>query len=658
MSRERIEILTKKLKEASDSYYKEGFSQMPDREFDNMLSELSDLEKKFPEFADPHSPTKRVGSDLTDGFKKVIHEVPMISISNVVNWEETKEFLDSVEAELGESFTYTGEFKLDGLSLGVKYRDGIMVQAVTRGDGVQGDDVTENARTISDIPLTIPFKGDLEVRGEVILEKAQFNAINAVNEKNGIDKYQNTRNAASGIIKSKSPKDVARKKLRFVAFGVAAIEGKTLPNQSEDISFLERVGFSFVNKIFPISGEVSFNESMGKIAEVRSRLPFDIDGVVIKVFDKKHREALGRTAKHVKWAKAYKFDSEQARTVVHNVVYQVGRTGRVTPVALLEPVFLAGSTVSKATLHNLDEIDRLGLHIGDTILLEKGGDIIPKVVGVDKSKRPLHSSPVEPAKTCPSCSSTLSRVGDDVDIFCFNEMCPDRLQRAVEYFVARKCMNIMDVGPSLIKKLIACKAIKDPLDLYDLRPAHFLGMEGMGQKSIGKVLDSIDASLKMPPFKVLASLGIRHVGLGTSEKIMNVIPSLDDLSKSSVGKIAEIPDVGMVAAESLKNWFSQNPGIVERLRGIGLNTESEIIAAGGPFEGEVVVVTGTLYTMDREDAHDLVKKGGGRTTGSISKKTTMLVVGENAGSKLDKARKLGTKILTESQFVDMAKTLY
>lgn len=652
MSYEKICSLVEELDKASDSYYKKGVSQITDAEFDKKLKELASLEEKYPEYASPHSPTKRVGSDLVSGFEKVAHEVPMISIDNIFSYDEYKEFLDSISKELGETPKMSAEFKLDGLSLGVVYENGVLAKAVTRGDGVTGDDVTNNAKTIKDIPLSIPYKGKIEIRGEVLLDKKQFDLINDYLDKKGSRVYQNPRNAASGILKSKDPRDVARKKLSFCAFGV--VQGdQSLQNQRDDIDYMEQLGFPNVNKAIMVEGEEKFKSTMEKIHKAKDKLPFEIDGVVLKTFEKSHRKKLGRTGKHVRWARAFKFKAEQVTTEVLAVTYQVGRTGRVTPVAKLKPVPLAGTTVKRATLHNLDEIKRLDLNIGDTVYLEKGGEIIPKVVGVDLAKRDRSCFPVEPAKECPCCKSPLER-GEDVDIYCKNEECPDRLQKAIEYFVSRKCMNIMNVGPSLIEKLITSKSIRNPLDLFSLAPLDFEYIDGMGPKSVRKVLENIDSARKSSADRLLAGLGIRHVGQGTAQKIMLEIPSFQELNKASEEKIASIPDVGRVAALSVCNYFKEHPNLLEECRELELTTTAHVTADNDHFKDHVVVVTGSLETMDREEAHELVRKGGGRTTGSISKKTTILVVGEGAGSKLDKAKKFGTRVMTEPQFIKMA----
>lgn len=653
MVENKMRALEAELKEASDSYYKEGFSRMPDQLFDGKLRELAALEKEHPELADPESPTQRVGSDLSPNFEKVTHVVPMISIDNIHNYEDFIAFTSSVANELGEEPEYSAEFKLDGLSLGLEYDSaGYLVKAVTRGDGISGDDVTKSAKTIEDIPLRIKNEtGKLvEVRGEVVLDKKQFAAINASNKASGEKLYQNTRNAAAGILKSKNPLEVARKKLRFFAFGIA--RGTDTKTQYEEITAMQSMGFRNVNKAVPLT-KSNFDTSMGKIGSARSMLPFDIDGVVIKVVNKDQREKLGRTVKHVKWARAFKFEAEQARTPVHSVTWQVGRTGRINPVAELVPVFLCGTTVKRATLHNFDEIERLDLHLGDEVYIEKGGEIIPKVIGVDTSARDKDAIKVEMVTKCPCCGTPVERV-DTVDIYCTNIQCPDRLQKAMDYVVSRKVMNVMNVGPSLLAKLIKLGIIKKPLDIFKLVPLDFEDVEGMGASSVGRALDGIDAAKRSGADRVLASLCIRHTGAGTSGKIMEAMGDMDILAKTPVDEIARIPDVGKVAATNVVKFFEENPGIVQELKELGLNTKAAVPVKGGIFSGQTVVFTGGLETMDREDAQDLVKSLGGKATGSVSKKTTIVVYGEGAGSKLDKAREYGTLLLTESQFVEVA----
>lgn len=649
----QITILSMELKNASDSYYQEGVSRMSDQLFDGKLRELAALEEDHPEFADPHSPTKRVGSDLSSRFEKVTHVVPMISIDNIHTYEEFLAFTNSVENELGVTPEYTAEFKLDGLSLGVEYdAAGNLVRAVTRGDGAVGDDVTKNARTIADIPLIIKNDtgGTIEVRGEVILGKKQFEAINAANAKTKETIYQNTRNAAAGILKSSDPREVARKRLQFFAFGIA--RGTDTKNQQEEIAAMKAMGFPNVNGAFALD-KTNFDSSMGKIGNARHILPFDIDGVVIKVTDKALRERLGRTSKHVKWAKAFKFEAEQARTPAHSVTWQVGRTGRITPVAELDPVFLCGTTVRRATLHNCDEIERLDLHLGDEVYIEKGGEIIPKVIGVDTSARDEDAIKVVPISKCPCCGTTVER-GDDVDLYCTNELCPDRLQKAMDYVVSRKVMNVMNVGPSLLAKLIKLGILQKPLDIFRLTPLDFEDVEGMGASSVGRALDGIDAAKRSGADRVLASMCIRHVGAGTSGRILAVYNDFEVLAETPMKDIAKIRDVGEVAAKNVVKFFKENPGIIQELKDLGLSTKAAEVVKGGVLFGHTVVFTGGLETMDREEAQDLVKSLGGKTTGSVSKKTTIVVYGEGAGSKLDKAREYGTLLLTESQFVEVA----
>jgi DNA ligase (NAD+) len=656
MSKERIEELTLLLDKATHLYYNEATSIMLDKEFDMCMRELEALEKAFPEYARPDSPTKRVGADHTSGFVKVKHVVPMISIGNAYSVEEVQTFWEGLNREAGKVVELTAEPKIDGLSLGLRYANGVLIQAVTRGDGEEGDDVTENSKTIKDIPLEIPYKGELEVRGECYLSRKQFDAINRALESSGSKTLQNPRNAAAGALKTKVVKEVARKGLSFRAFGLAT-DLESVDTQTSTVTFLETQGFTNANKVKVIPSIEAFNEfqRLLGIARKEGKLPFDIDGIVLKVNEVGIRESFGRTGKAIRWATAFKFDSDQAKTRVLSVTFQTGRTGKVVPVAELEPVLLMGTLVRRATLHNMDEIGRLDLHVGDTVIIEKGGDIIPKVISVDISERAEGAVKVVSSGKCPICGAPLEkRPGMIVDVFCSGAECPAKVLNCLKYFVSRTCLNIKDLGESLLEKLLDNDAIKTPLDLYSLQPIHFDGMAGVGPKMVGKVLDSIDSSKTASPAKLLTGMGIPGVGKETCNKVMSHLGGWEAFWVASEQQLAMIPEVGDKAAASLISWRDDNTKFLERIKEIGMvMVQSTTTNAAGALAGEVVVVTGDLSTMSREEARQAIEEEGGRFVDSVSKKTTFLVVGSNPGaSKLSKAELHNTPILSEMMFLE------
>lgn len=657
---QRIKELTDLLNKASYAYYTQSDSFMSDRDFDMYLKELEGLERAHPQWVEKDSPTKRVGSDLTPGFEKVVHKVPMLSIDNVFSLEETQGYLNGVYKQLQDTagdIIFTAELKIDGVSLSLYYSQGKLVRAVTRGDGIKGDDVTENARTILDVPLEIAYQEDLEVRGECFMDKKVFKAINASCEETGGSTYKNARNLTSGTLKTKNVQEVARRNLRFKAFGIAT-DVPEVTTQIEVVNFLKGLGFPNVNPAIVLEGLDHFKEFREKIGSAREagQLPFDIDGIVLKVNSLGLRETLWHTGKHVRWAIAYKFASDQVKTKLISVIYQTGRTGKVTPVAILEPVDLMGSTVQRATLHNNDEIARLSLCEGDMVFLEKGGDIIPKIVKVDESAREGEMVPIAILGTCPSCGAPLVKKStEQVDMFCSNTQdCPAQTQGRLEYFVSRTCMNILSLGGSMLEKLIANGSVKEPLDLYDLVPRHFIGIPGVGSKSISKVLDNIDDSRKLPPPNLLAGLGVPLIGKETSVKVMTQFGGWVGLWNALENDIARVEGVGEKAASNFAAWRVANPGFLDRIIELGMTMEYKpIINKGGSLFGKDMVVTGTLSTLKREEAQELIEKNGGIFRKGVTKKTNVLIVGADAGAtKMAKAEKAGIEIWTEMMFLE------
>ena len=651
----QIAELSLKLKKASEAYYTGDLAPMTDKEFDMAMKELEALEAAHPDLLLPDSPTQRVGSDMVAGFDKATHEIPMLSIANSYSMDEVGNFMKSVQSELGEPVQFSWELKVDGVSLTVKYKDGKLRQGITRGDGHTGDDVTESTRTIADIPMVIEDTGVVEVRGECYMEKAQFEKITDYQASHNMKVFTSPRSATSGSLKTKNVKEVARRCLRFRAFGLASVS-PTVQNHFDAVSYIEALGFKSVNKALPVNSLEDFSLKAAQICEAREKLPFGIDGIVLKVVDLKQRERLGATGKVIRWATAYKFDSEQARTRVLKVTLQTGRTGKVVPVAELEPVLLMDSTVKRATLHNFDEIGRLGLRVGDTVFLEKGGDIIPKIVGIDESMRETDSKPIEIPEVCPECGAPLEkREGMLVDMFCSNTSgCPAQFLNSLTHFVARDCMNIMDLGESMLEKLVENDALHDIMDIYSLAPVHFMGIQGAGPKVVGKILDNIDASKNASPARLLTAVGVSRIGKGTSLKMMNHFGGWIRLWKAEMEEIAGIPEVGLVAAQSFCAWRQSHPDFLSKITNMEFKLDQQVleVKAGGPLAGEVAVVTGSFPTMSREDMESLLRDNGARVTGSVSKKTTLLVLGAEPGSKLQKAEDLGIKIWSEAMLME------
>ena len=625
---------------------------MSDLEFDSSLRELERLEAEYPEHRLPESPVGRVGSDLQSDFEKCRHNVPMLSIANAYTMEEVQAFLTA--AQNAGAAEFTAEVKVDGTSLALTYEDGVLVRGVTRGDGEQGDDVTLSAKAIRGVPLKIEFPGTLEVRGECYMSHETFERINSRRRAHGEEPLQNTRNASSGALKTKNVMEVARRGLNFRAFGVVG-EGSQ-GSHKENMALLKKMGFE-TNAVKPFKNVEEFEALAKTIGERRSALSYDIDGIVIKVNDTKVQEALGRTGKVIKWACAYKWAAEVTKTRVLAITLQVGRTGRITPVAELEPIFLAGSTIRRATIHNFDEIERLGLQIGDVVTLEKGGEVIPKVTGVVLEARDdgHPRTPIATPSVCPACGEPVTK-GEGVDLRCENfEECSPQAQRRLEHFVSKGCMDIDDLGPAVVEALLDKGLVKHPLDLYTLTLEDLKGLPRMATKSATKLFEAIGKSRTQPGNRFLAGLGIRHVGKTASKALLAKFGDIRTLLSASEADILSVNDIGQAVLGSLRHWAA-NGGrkIVERAVMLGLDVTYATEVSSSAFAGETVVFTGDMESMSRPEAQALVEKMGGRATGSVSKKSTLVVAGPGAGGKLDKARELGITILGEKEFLERA----
>ena len=652
--KQRIEELTKLLNDAGYRYYVLDDPTMPDFEYDRLLRELEDLEKANPELALPDSPTKRVGGQAVNTFGEVTHAVPLMSLQDVFSLEELDDFLvRTKEAVPGAQFSV--EPKIDGLSVALEYVDGQFVRGATRGDGNVGEDVTENLRTIRSIPMALEgAPARLIVRGEVFMPKKTFHALNEALEENGERTFANPRNAAAGSLRQKDPKVTAKRKLDILVFNVQLAEGKTFVSHVETLEYLKSLHF----KVIPyklLSDVEKISKEVIRINEEREKLSCDIDGAVIKLDDLAARERLGNTAKFPRWAVAYKYPPEEKETLVEDIVIQVGRTGVLTPKAVVAPVRLAGTTVTNATLHNQDFISRLDIRIGDTVRIRKAGEIIPEILEVNLSKRPEGTQPYLLPKKCPVCGAAVERDEDGAFLRCTGAECPAQLSRNIAHFVSRDAMDIEGLGSAIVDSLIEKGAIRSPADIYYLTMDELSGLWKSGTKAAQKLLDAIAASKSQDVSRLIFALGIRQVGAKTGKSLAAAFGSLDKLMEASLEELTQVPDIGEVTAESICEWFAQPQSrhMVRRLKEAGVNFESKRVVTDTRFAGKTIVLTGALSRFTREEATEKIELFGGKASGSVSKKTSFVVAGENAGSKERKARELGIPVLTEDEFLEM-----
>ena len=658
---ERLKYLQKTLKEANENYYQNAFSFMSDEDFDLQMKELEVLEKKYPEYASENSPTKNVGSDLSNSFEKVRHQIPMLSIANSYSKEEIQTFADSVKKATDKPLEWVCEMKIDGVSLSLIYEDGVLMQAITRGDGSFGDDITLNAKTIPDIPhrLKNAPNGIFEVRGEIYMKKADFLHLNEQLEIEGKKTFQNPRNTVAGSIKLKSVKECKERPLCFFAYYIPRrLTGNFYTRtHSENLEHLKALGFK-VNEYKKVKTETEIMDYANEIYEKREALLFDIDGMVIKVNDLNLQEELGNTAKTPRWVIAYKFKAERLYTKLLSVEYQVGRTGAITPVANLEPVRLAGTTVKRATLHNFDEIKRLDIRIGDIVGVEKGGEIIPKIMDVLTEKRTADVIEIEIPKFCPECKEPLIHKENEVVLRCENLHCKAMRLCLFENFVSRDAMNIENLGPALIAQLLDNQKIYELSDLYKLEESDLLQMDRMAKKSAKNILDAIQKSKENSVEHLILGLGIRYVGRTSAKNLARHFSSLQALELASEEDLQKVPDIGERIAKSVYSFF-QNQETKEEIGkfiAFGVNTDYKS-TEGSLFKGETIVLTGTLPTLDRNKARELIENNGGKVSSSVSKKTSFVLAGEAAGSKLTKAYELGIPVYDEAWFLNKLKEI-
>ena len=664
---ERINHLRKLISYHSKRYYENDAPEISDFEYDKMFEELKALEIANPQFYSPTSPTQRVGGKALDKFEKVRHEVKMASLTDVFSFEELRDFIRKVKAEVGEDTEFSVEPKIDGLSVSLKYEVGILTVGATRGNGTEGENVTANVKTIRTIPLELNEKASLTVRGEVYMPHKSFEKLNKEKEENGENLWANPRNAAAGSLRCLDSKETAKRGLDIFVFNLQA--GDIIANShKETIEKISSLGFKTIPLLYVGSDEDEIVNAVIKLGENRPHLDYDIDGTVIKVNSLEKRKELGEGTSTPKWAVAYKFPPEQKATKLLDIVIQVGRTGVLTPNAVLKPVKLAGTSVSRATLHNIDIIKEKDIRIGDTVIVQKAGDIIPEVVGSVKEARQGGEIPYNMPDKCPSCGGALTY--DDADDFiddgedftlgalrCTNPTCPAQLERNITHFASKKAMNIEGVGGKLVKALLENKLIHDASDLYFLSKEEIAGLERMGEKSADNFISSIEASKEMGLARLIFALGIRHIGEVASGELANKFGSIDALFDATEDEIKEIGDFGDVMAKSVVDFFNkpETKYIVEHLKDAGVKTIEEIKEVSTDFEGLTFVLTGTLENMTRDEAADMIKARGGKVSSSVSSKTSYVLAGEAAGSKLTKAQALGVKIIDKEEFLNMCK---
>ena len=660
-----IKELTEKINYHTDLYYNQNKSEISDFEFDLLLKNLIDLEDQFPDLKLPDSPSQRVGGTITKEFENVIHQYPMLSLGNTYSKEELEDFDSRVAKGLdGEPYEYFCELKFDGVSISLIYEDGVLIKAITRGDGVRGDNVIANAKTIRTLPLRINGKNipsRFEVRGEVFLSKEIFKQLNKDQEDIGEETYANARNTASGTLKMQDSAAVAKRKLDCYLYYLLG-ENLNVSTHEEAIHKIESWGFQVSPTYKKCSTIKEVLEYINHWEGKRTELPLETDGVVIKVNSLSKQQQLGATAKVPRWAISYKYKAESISTKLNGITYQVGRTGAVTPVAELEPVLLAGTTVKRASLHNANEIVRLDLHIGDYVFVEKGGEVIPKVTGVDLPRREKSTIAVNYISTCPECGTALIRKEGEANHYCPNENgCPPQIKGRIEHFIQRKAMDIDSLGEQTIKQLFDLGLIKTPADLYDLKKEHLLQLDKVKEKSAQNMLAGIEASKAVPFESVLFAIGIRFVGKTVAEKLAHYFKSMDQLSMATYEQLVEAPEVGEKIAASVVRFFksSENLREVKRLAAAGLKMESdqkEPEKVSNKLSEKSFVISGTFENYERDHLKDIILAHGGRVLSGVSGKLDFLVAGESVGpSKLEKAEKLGVKIISISEFEAMLK---
>ena len=654
--REEMKQLRDTLNENARLYYTLDASTMSDYEYDRLYRRLQDLERQHPEEITPDSPTQRVGDQTLNDFAEVIHPVPLESLEDVFDGDEVRAFLQKVRETLPQA-AYSVEPKVDGLSVALEYRNGVFYQGATRGNGQVGEDVTENLRTIRSIPKTLPEKlPRLIVRGEVYMARSVFEEINERLELEGKTLMANPRNAAAGSLRQKDPRICAQRRLDIAVFNLQLAEGRDFATHTESIAYLREQGFPTIPHAL-LSDADDILREIDRLGDTRMTFPFDIDGAVVKLNDLSDRDILGSTAKCPKWAVAYKYPPEQKATKLKNIVVQVGRTGVLTPKAELEPVRLAGTTVTYATLHNQDYITQKDIRIGDTVIVQKAGEIIPEIVEVVRQERPAGTKPYCLPTVCPVCGAPVARDADGAAIRCTGAECPAQLLRNLTHFAGRNAMDIDGLGPAVLQQLVEAGLVANAADLYDLSVQDMARLERMGEKSAQNAVNAIAKSKENDLWRLIYALGIRQVGEKAAKVIAAHFGSYDDFASASMEELVAIDDIGEVTAEYIRAWVNspQSQDLMARLKAAGVNMVCKEERLDNRFAGMTFVLTGSLERFTRDEAGEMIEKRGGKSSGSVSKKTTYVVAGENAGSKLRKAQELHIPVLTEEEFLDLLK---
>lgn len=656
----RVAELNKILHEYGYAYYVLDKPIATDAEYDKLLQELIHLEQQYPHLVYPDSPTQRVGGAVLEGFQKVTHSYPMLSLGNAFNEADLRDFDRKVRQAIGENFNYVCELKIDGLAISLRYENGSFIQGATRGDGQVGEDITANLKTIRAIPLRLKEPVTIEVRGEAYMPKKSFEQLNKAREENGEETFANPRNAAAGSLRQLDPKVAASRNLSTFIYGIGGDgESYGISSHSKMLDYLERLGF-------PSNKERKLCETIDDVLSFidkwtanRPNLPYEIDGIVIKVNQYEHQEQLGNTAKSPRWAIAYKFPAEEVETEVLDIDLTVGRTGVITPTAILKPVLVAGSTVSRASLHNEDLIREKDIRIGDTVIIHKAGDIIPEVVRVILEKRPADTTPFKMPETCVACNSELVRIEGEVALRCVNPTCPAQIAEGIKHFVSRNAMNIDGLGEKVVEQLLKENLINDVADLYHLKVEQLVELERMGTKSATNLVEAIERSKENSLERLIFGLGIRHVGEKAAKLIAEHFETMDRLANATEEEITSIYEIGDKMADSIVTYFKKEEvkQLVSRLKEVGVNMtfkgKKAQIAEGSPFAGKTVVLTGKLSQMTRNEAKEKIEQLGGTVTGSVSKKTDLVIAGLDAGSKLTKANELGIEVWDEQRLIEI-----
>jgi len=661
-AKKRIEELRNLTEYHAKKYYDEDKPEISDFEYDMLMVELRNLEKEYPEFISKDSLTQKVGGKVKEGFEKVEHEVPLQSLQDVFSFDDVEEFVKKVEKEALDNGIrnpkYVVETKIDGLSAALEYKEGVFVRGATRGNGLIGEDVTQNLKTVKTIPMKLKEPINITVRGEVFISKKDFEVMNREREENEEELFANSRNAAAGSLRQLDSKITEKRPLDIYIFNVQKIENKNFNSHFEELEYLARLGFNVNPVRIPCMNKEEIFKAIEKIGEDRESLTFGIDGAVVKVDDLTLREIMGTTSKTPKWAVAYKYPPEKKETKLKDIICQVGRTGVITPMAILEPVKVAGSTISKTTLHNEDFIKEKGLKIGDTVIIQKAGDVIPEIVGVNENKRTGKEKDFEMPKVCPVCGAPAVREQGEVAIRCTGIECPAKLFRNLVHFASREAMNIDGLGESIIAQLLEKGLIQNISDIYYLKFEDIASLKKNGTKFAQNLIDSIEKSKQNELYRLITAFGIRHVGVKAAKILAKEYKSIDNLAGADLESLSQVEEVGPIVANSIREFFinEQTIDLIEKLKKANVNTEDvKDENIDNRFENKTFVLTGSLEKYSRTEAEEIIEKFGGKTSGSVSKKVTYVLAGENAGSKLTKAESLGVTIITEEDFENMIK---